>query len=55
VKHEIFTIEPNTDPKYHLKDPYILEFTVFSFWHFQREFLNAKMRERKNAKNREKE
>lgn len=26
VKHEIFTTEPNTDPKYHLKDPYILEF-----------------------------
>jgi predicted nuclease of restriction endonuclease-like (RecB) superfamily len=26
VQNEIFTLEPNTDPKHHLKDPYILEF-----------------------------
>ncbi len=26
VSNEIFTLEPNTDSKYHLKDPYVLEF-----------------------------
>ena len=26
VRNEILTLEPNTDPKYHLKDPYVLEF-----------------------------
>ena len=26
VKNEIYKLEPNRDPKYHIKDPYILEF-----------------------------